>query len=351
MEEDKLKEKYIATLIGCAIGDTLGMPVESWSREQIGKYAGKITEPIYPILIKDEKGELIRKDEFGELKYWTRDLKKGEYTDDTILTLAIAESIAEKKAFDFQDICQKQIEAYNLCIQPDGHVKGAWGGTTKKAFEKIKSGVSPLESSVEPGLGDGPPMKMSPIGIYMHATGKYSEGLKVARLTGSSTHTDERAITAGIMQAYAIYTLLNNKILKEQFIDSLIYLCEKEEKPLNNNAALAERGNLTSRLKWIQDNADIEDEEAYKYLGNSSLVFEAYPFTIFMFQKYWDAPLEGLIEVVNWGGDCDTTGAMYGALAGAKNGMIFPEKWLEVLQNKERLKNAAEQIYEIRRKK
>ena len=33
-----LKEKYSATLIGCGIGDILGMPVESFSKEQIQYY-------------------------------------------------------------------------------------------------------------------------------------------------------------------------------------------------------------------------------------------------------------------------------------------------------------------------
>ena len=30
-----MKERYIATLVGCALGDILGMPVEGWKREQI----------------------------------------------------------------------------------------------------------------------------------------------------------------------------------------------------------------------------------------------------------------------------------------------------------------------------
>ena len=37
-EEDFLREKFIATLVGCAIGDSLGMSVEGWKRKQIQKY-------------------------------------------------------------------------------------------------------------------------------------------------------------------------------------------------------------------------------------------------------------------------------------------------------------------------
>ena len=70
-----------------------------------------------------------------------------------------------------------------------------------------------------------------------------------------------------------------------------------------------------------------------------------------MFQKYWNNPIEGLIETVNWGGDADTTGAIYGALCGAKHGMIFPEKWIKETKNLEPLIKAAEGIYDLGKNK
>ena len=85
-----MKLKYQATLVGCGYGDTLGMSVEGWKIAQIQKYVGKVTEPITPVLVKDASGKILEEDEFGKLKYYTRDLKKGDYTDDTILTVAIA---------------------------------------------------------------------------------------------------------------------------------------------------------------------------------------------------------------------------------------------------------------------
>ncbi|MDP3026909.1 MAG: ADP-ribosylglycohydrolase family protein [Nanoarchaeota archaeon] len=340
------KEKYIATLIGCGIGDTLGMPVEMWNREQIKKYLKKVTDIITPFFIRDEKGEVVKEDEFGRLRYWGKDLLKGEYTDDTILTLAIAESIAEKKSLDFEYICKKQAEVYNSLRKPNGNIKGGFGKTTRDAFEKILSGVSPLESGISPGPGTGPCMKMSPIGLYMHATREYDKGIEMSRLISRATHLDERSIASGVAQAHAVFQLLNEPT-KQEFLDSIVGACIKNEKKQEYDA-LPEKGNLASKLIWVKENQDVLDEKAYEYLGSSPLVFEAYPFTIFMFQKYWDKPLKGLIETVNYGGDCDTTGAMFGALAGAKNGMIFPESWVNVLQNKDRLKSAAEGIYNLK---
>ncbi len=348
INQNNLDQRYIATLIGCGIGDTLGMPVEMWKREQIKKHVGKVTEILAPFFVRDEKGEIVKEDEFGRLRYWGKDLLKGEYTDDTILTLAIAESIAEKKSLDLGDICKKQAEVYNSFRKPNGHIKGGFGKTTKDAFEKILSGVSPLESGISPGPGTGPCMKIPPVGLYMHATREYDKGVEMSRLISRATHLDERSIASGVVQAHAIFQLLNEPT-KQEFLDSIINVCIKNEKQQEYDA-LPEKGNLTDKLKWTLENQDISDEKAYEFLRSSALVFEAYPFTIFMFQKYWDRPLEGLIEIVNYGGDCDTTGAMFGALAGAKNGMIFPESWVNVLQNRERLEKAALGIYEIGRK-
>ena len=105
------KELYIATLVGCALGDTLGMPVEGWKPEQIRKYAGKITEPLAPQIPRDELGQIIREDEYGRLPGFTRNLSRGEYTDDTILTLAIAESIAGYGRLSLEKIAEAQLRA------------------------------------------------------------------------------------------------------------------------------------------------------------------------------------------------------------------------------------------------
>jgi len=75
---------------------------------------------------------------------------------------------------------------------------------------------------------------------------------------------------------------------------------------------------------------------------------ESYPFAIFMLQKYWENPLEGLIETVNFGGDCDTTGAIYGALSGAKNGLCFPDEWLKLVPSLELMVEDADMIHGLK---
>jgi len=338
---EKMKENYIATIVGCGVGDMLGMPVEGWKREQIRKYVGKITKPIDPVIPRDGQGELLEEDEFGKIKSWTKGLKKGEYTDDTILTLAIAESIGNKGR-NINDIAKRHI------IEYEKNGDSGFGRTTIDALKRIQQGISPLKSGIIGGPGNAPSMKMSSVGLYMDATGNYNEGLTFAEQISLMTHLDPRSVVSGVVQAHNIYTLLQGEN-RDEFVDSAALVCKRFEKPLSEKFTWYKQGNLTSRLDWIKNNKEASDEEAFQELGVSSAVYKSFPFAIFMFQKYWVDPINGLLETINFGGDCDTTGAMYGALCGAKNGLIFPKEWTTVLKDYNRLAEAGSKIWELKK--
>src|SRR3989344_2773922 len=349
------EERFIATMIGLAVGDTLGMPVEGWKRGQIQKYVGKITEPIATVLVRGEDGNIITKDEFGPLKYFTKDLARGQYTDDTILSKALAESLVKTGNFNLFDIAQRQVAEYSRRVRPDGTVLGGFGRTTTAAFQRLLAGISPLESGVIGGPGNAPTMKMAPLGLFMAAHdadgemygSEYREGLRWAELVGMITHLDPRSVVSGIVQAHAVYALIQG-CSRADFVDSLVAVCSNYEKPVSKEHVLWKRGSLKSRLEWIREHQEATPEEAHRVLESNSNVFCSYPFALFMFQRYWDSPLEGLIETVNWGGDCDTTGSLYGALAGAKQGMIFPKEWIDLLEGKEELELLGKKLYQMK---
>lgn len=71
--------RYSTVFVGCACGDALGMPVETWMPERIKKYTGRITHFMDAIVIRDRDGNPLKRDEFGVINYWTKDFKKGEY--------------------------------------------------------------------------------------------------------------------------------------------------------------------------------------------------------------------------------------------------------------------------------
>ena len=335
-----MKERYIAAIVGCALVDTLGMPVEGWKPEQIARYVGRITQPTIAIIPRDAAGNEITEDEFGKIKGYTRHFKLGEYTDDTILTLALAESIVERGKLDLNDVANKQLDAF-LRNENKG-----WGVTTKEAMAKLRRGTPPWESGVIGYPGNAPAMKMSPMGLYMHAADDYGVGLEFAKSVGKITHLDPRSIVSGAVQAHAVYAVLTG-ISRQEFVDFLPIVAQRHEEPVTPNCRGVEKGVFHTRMQWIKENADASPMVAYQVLGNRSSVLQSHSFALFMFQRHWDDPVNGLLETVNWGGDCDTTAAMYGVLAGARHGNVWPQDWVEKIQGLEPLVRAAEGIWAI----
>ena len=341
------ENKFIGCLVGCAIGDALGMPVEGWPKERIRACLGKITDYLDPIILHDESGKRLIEDEFGPIHNWTEVFSKGEYTDDTILTLAIAESIIECGLPDPVHLTQKQLEIYEDFAQ--GRSKCGFGGTTKAAFENLKKGRRLTESGVIGGPGTGPAMKTAPIGLWISVNKNRREtGLFLADLIARSTHLDPRSRVCAVIQTDLVSLLVNDDLHRENLTNYCGATCNQWEDALTDKFKWYKKGNIGNKLDWISLNRRASVEEAHAHLGSSSAVYRAYPFVLWMLQKFWDEPVEGLIELVNCGGDCDTTGAMYGALIGAKHGIeIFPQHLLDGLNGLENIIAVASDLYSV----
>ncbi|MBS3164893.1 ADP-ribosylglycohydrolase family protein [Candidatus Woesearchaeota archaeon] len=327
-------ERYKATLLGCGIGDALGQQVEGWSAEEIARYAGRITGLIgQPYLPADAT---VRR----------HNRKRGECTDDTILTLAVAESIVSCGGLNLEDMCARQLRAYSARKRPDGSVAGGFGRTTREAFEHMLRGIPPEDAGVD-GLGNGPAMKMAPVGLYMASSGRYEEGIRFAAALGYTTHLDPRSIASGVVQAHAVCALLSYAT-RDAFLDSLVDASARCESALSPPRQLSNAGSLTERLAWVRDHRDADADTAHRVLGSSGLAFESHPFALFMLQRHWQEPLSGMLATINAGGDTDTTGALYGALCGALHGMVFPAEWVTPL-DWESLVAAGQGIYALRK--
>lgn len=338
-----MKEKYIATMVAAGLGDTLGMPVEGWKHQQIRRYIGAITTLIDPFQPIDTAGQAITEDEFGKIKQWTKDFKKGQFTDDTILTLALAESLIACKGMDLEDIALRMLHEYTIRKQADGSVSGGFGGTTIDAMKNLEQGLSPKESAPVPGgPGNGTAMKTAPLGLYMHASAKAQEVLEFSELVARITHRYPPSIAAGVVQTAAVcYALeVNNKLA---WLDILVDVARTVESRYEKQLI-----NLSDKLIWIRSHRGLPDTMAQNILNNRSHVLESYPFAVFMSQKYWNNPLKGLLRTVNFGGDCDTTAAMFGAIAGARHGIFYPGSMVADLQNLDQLMRIGKTLYALR---
>src|SRR3989344_6365272 len=102
MEKEPLSivDRYKGCLLGVAVGDALGQPLE-FAPE-------KPKEPVRDMLP-------------NPFNYW----KKGDYTDDTAQTLLLADSFIDNQAYNPDDFVRRLVEWFD-----DGNAKGL-GSTTK----------------------------------------------------------------------------------------------------------------------------------------------------------------------------------------------------------------------------
>jgi len=310
-------------VLGTAIGDALGMPVESFNPKKIKELYGKITQLEEP---RDENPY--------------HKLHRGQWTDDTQLMIAIMKSLIEKKCIDYDSIALNHVK----------ELRGArgWGKATTNSIERIEQGVKWWAAGEPDAAGNGPPIKIAPIGI-LYGMGTISKlelftaVLNISRMT----HGDPRAIAAGILQAWLIGEAIKGGVegLKSA-LGIASYECWHYEMSLGRDLTEPLHLKLSDEDSGIWEMSSQSDEDIRRKFGASAFVNQSIPFTYSMVLKYLNEPNEGLVSIVNQGGDADTTGAMAGALFGAAYGMhIFPHEFTDDLEDREKLINLASLFY------
>lgn len=292
LKSEKFIDRFRGTLIGLAVGDTLGMPVEFMPP---GTF-----EPV-----TDMRGG-------GSFH-----LKPGEWTDDTSTALCLAESLVEKGGFDPVD----QLERYRRWYR-DGHlsVNGFCfdiGNTTREALELFEDTYQPYcGPDYERSAGNGSLMRLAPIPLFYHS---YPEGaIEYAGLSSRTTHQHPLAIDACKYMAGLIIGALNgaskDEILQERYSPIADYW---KKNPLKEELDEVVCGSF-------------KEKQPPEVVG-SGFVVKSLEAALWAFYNSDDFK-SGCLKVVNLGDDADTTGAIYGQLAGAYYGESgIPLKWRDQL--------------------
>lgn len=150
----ELQTKFRNGIYGVATGDALGTPVQFCSREELRKY---------PITGMKDDG--------------TYRLPAGTWSDDTSMSLALAESLGRLNDINYEDIMGNFVK-WNNCgkFTPDGKAFDQ-GYTCLTAIENwlIRKELGWPEKAVDCGLtkfkdnGNGSLMRILPIAFYIYA--------------------------------------------------------------------------------------------------------------------------------------------------------------------------------------
>lgn len=286
-------------MVGTAVGDCLGRPVEG-HRHVSDTY-------IEQVLISPPR--LI-------------------YTDDTAMTISLAESLLACDGFSGSDMAQRFARDYR-----DEPHRG-YGRNIVGVFEKVGRGVPWDEAALrqfggEGSYGNGAAMRVSPVALWTFPD--LHVAVELAEATAKVTHTHPIGVEGAVVQAVATLHALRDDFDPDSLVselDSLIHTDEFRAK-LDSLASCLERD---------------DDERARLHLGNwvaahNSVVTALYCFLLST--SFEDA----IIRALRMGGDTDTIAAMTGALAGARYGLEqIPEAWQQV-EGRERVEALADAIY------
>ncbi|MBI2633667.1 MAG: ADP-ribosylglycohydrolase family protein [Parcubacteria group bacterium] len=144
---------------------------------------------------------------------WFDGREKGTWTDDTQLSLVVAESLIANKGIDIDDIAKRHIAALQ-----EGDL--GWGGSTRDAIKKLISGVHWSESGIPDkpnrGMGNGVVMKIAPLVAYFASRKNIQENSylldnadyqKIGELT-AITHKTEMAYTSAFAHIFTTWYCL-----------------------------------------------------------------------------------------------------------------------------------------------
>jgi ADP-ribosylglycohydrolase len=317
-----LQDQYRGCLLGLAIGDALGTTLE-FNRP------GSFT----PI------NDIVGGGPFH--------LKAGEWTDDTSMALCLAESLITKNGFDPIDQMERYLKWYKKGHLSSNGICFDIGITTLSSLMKFKESREPYCGPTdEYSAGNGSLMRLAPVPLF------YANNPEIAIIMSSessrTTHQAPVAIDAcrylgalivGLVHERSSSTISNkDKNNKKEEILSPFYT------PIDgywNKCPLDSK--LTDVINGSFKRLNPPDIKGSGYVLKT---LEAALWAFYSSNTFE----EGCLMAVNLGNDADTTGAIYGQLAGALYGETgIPMRWLSTLAYKEKIIEMADKIYRLSR--
>jgi ADP-ribosyl-[dinitrogen reductase] hydrolase len=285
-------ERFRGSLLGLAVGDALGVTLE-------------FTSPGSFRPLEDMVGG-------GPFN-----LEPGEWTDDTSMALCLAESLIECRGFDPLDQMKRYLRWFR-----EGHLSSKGfcfdiGNTVRSALLSFEKTGEPYSGPVDASTaGNGSLMRLAPAALFY--AGIPGEAIEKAARSSLTTHGARTAVDACRYYAGLIVGAINGVAKDEllgEFYSPLPGLWEKE--PLAGEIEEVARGSFKRRNP--------------PQIRGSGYVVQSLEAALWAFY-HSSSFREGCLLAVNLGEDADTTGAVFGQLAGAFYGEGgIPAEWKEKL--------------------
>lgn len=314
-----------AALLGVAIGDALGVPVEFESREYLDE--NPVTDMI---------------------GYGTYNKPAGTWSDDTALTLALADSLAQG-SLDYYDIMTRFASWLQQGTYTTDGVVFDVGNATRAAIERSASGTEPLlcGGSSDRDNGNGSLMRILPLFFYLKAnygSALKEESVEIIHDVSALTHAHPRSKVACVIYCAVAEKLCEGFESGDAIASALHHVIKHHE----NEEFYAKELKHFKCVSLLDDSPHIEEQtERFAALpraevASSGYVIHTLDAALWCLLNYPSFE-EAVLAAVNLGEDTDTTAAVLGGLAGIRSvqanqspkesDAVIPKKWIQGLTN------------------
>jgi len=354
-----VKGRFLGCLLGGAVGDALGAPVEFMSRAEI-------------LALFGPKGITRYAPAYGGL---------GTITDDTQMTLFTAEGLLRAYVrYCFKGMCDPPAvvtHAYLRWLLTQGerpamkndklgdgwlfqqralHHRRAPGNTCLSALKAMKNFGSPARNDSK---GCGGVMRIAPAGLMSWQTWNAEEAFLMGTELAAYTHGHPTGALTGGVLAVLVLALVDGASLQDALAaakallqkvatgSSISDLYKGTQTVCRKKDAHKETFDAIEMAEAFAASS-MPPHEAIARLGQGWVAEEALAISIYcaLIARNFK---EGVILAVNHDGDSDSTGAITGNLLGAMYGVkSIPPAWLAPLELREVISEVAEDLYECR---
>ena len=345
-----LKDRIRGSLIGGAIGDALGYPVEFISSfESIQARYG-------------EKGitRFDLKPDWLDEREWTG---KAIVSDDTQMTLFTANGLlnaVEKQMPMLEEIKRAYIEwlftqtdmdspEYKDCwlrTVPELHNRRAPGNTCLTALVTTYQGGIPSNNS----KGCGGVMRIAPIPLYAAVDNRMTieEADKLAGDASELTHLHPLGFIPSALMAHVIFRLATDaQPTREKMADYIREGVDVIRKMYEQFDLHVDYMEELAELAIELAHNDATDLQNLSELGEGWVGEEALAVALYCALKYIDNFEQAMIASVNHGGDSDSTGAVTGNILGAALGYeAIPQFYKDDLEMHDLILHMADDLFD-----
>ena len=296
------KDRILGAFYGQALGDAFGMPSELWPRSRVIQHFGWI-------------GSFLDGPQENDA---ARYFKAAQFTDDTSMAIALADSILECRGRVDAIVIAGRILAWAESF--NAFDKNVLGPSSKVALSAIKAGQS-IADIPNLGVTNGAAMRIMPMGCLL-PTHSFDDFYGEIAAACAPTHKSDIAIAGAVVIAWAISNAIDEQAWSE-VLHTLPEVARKAQLKNVNTFSASLGARIELALSVVKEECGVPEASAriYELVGAGTTTIESVPAAIAMADLAGLDPNRCAEFCANLGGDTDTIGAMATAICGANSGI------------------------------